>query len=58
MTTTVLVAQTKDTSRKFDESDGRETGVNIDATVAKLRQPAKFTSLNVRTGFKICEILK
>lgn len=47
-----------DTSRKFDERDGRETGVNIGATVAKLWQLAKFMSLNVRTGFKICEILK
>lgn len=41
MTVTLFVAQIKETSKRFDERDGKETGVNADATGAKPRQRGK-----------------
>lgn len=58
MIITLFVGQTKDTGRKFDERDGRETGVNVDVSGSKPKQLGELIISSVRTGFIICKNAK
>ena len=51
MTITLFVDQTKDTGGKFEKRDGKETGVEVDATRLQAWAPGKINELKCEDRF-------